>query len=70
MILSFRANEASSRFDCRCYRKQEKILIYGDYDADGVAATSILSGILGAMLCLIFSTKTHRTWIWIDGLHY
>lgn len=36
---------------CRCVRKKEKIAVYGDYDVDGITATSLLTGFLRALGC-------------------
>ncbi len=36
---------------CRCVHKKEKIAVYGDYDVDGITATSLLTGFLRALGC-------------------
>ena len=35
----------------RCVHEKEKIAVYGDYDVDGVTATSLLTGFLRALGC-------------------
>lgn len=42
--------EAVARL-CRCVYEKEKIAVYGDYDVDGVTATSLLTGFLRALGC-------------------
>ncbi len=42
--------EAVARL-CRCVYEKEKIAVYGDYDVDGVTATSLLTGFLSALGC-------------------
>ena len=36
---------------CRCVYEKEKVAVYGDYDVDGVTATSLLTGFLRALGC-------------------
>lgn len=36
---------------CRCVYEKEKVAVYGDYDVDGVTATSLLTSFLGALGC-------------------
>ena len=35
----------------RCVYEKEKVAVYGDYDVDGVTATSLLTGFLRALGC-------------------
>lgn len=42
--------EAVARL-CRCVYEKEKIAVYGDYDVDGVTATSLLTSFLRALGC-------------------
>lgn len=42
--------EAVARL-CRCVYEKEKVAVYGDYDVDGVTATSLLTGFLRALGC-------------------
>lgn len=36
---------------CRCVYEKEKVAVYGDYDVDGVTATSLLTGFLRSLGC-------------------
>ena len=36
---------------CRCLDEKEKVAVYGDYDVDGVTATSLLTSFLRALGC-------------------
>lgn len=36
---------------CRCVYEKEKVAVYGDYDVDGVTATSLLTGFLRTLGC-------------------
>ena len=36
---------------CRCVYEKEKVAVYGDYDVDGITATSLLTGFLRALGC-------------------
>ena len=43
--------EAAVRRLCRCIYEKEKVAVYGDYDVDGVTATSLLTSFLRALGC-------------------
>ena len=43
--------EEAVRRLCRCVYEKEKVAVYGDYDVDGVTATSLLTSFLRALGC-------------------
>ena len=43
--------EEAVRRLCRCIYEKEKVAVYGDYDVDGVTATSLLTSFLRALGC-------------------
>ena len=43
--------EAAVRRLCRCIYEKEKVAVYGDYDVDGVTATSLLTSFLRGLGC-------------------